>query len=48
MTQGYISLAFDFFARESDRMHFDETLPLTGLPEWPYGFQGNPTPSGPR
>ena len=42
MTQGYISLAFDFFARESDRMHFDETLPLTGLPEWPYGFQGNP------
>jgi adenylate cyclase len=42
MTQGYIRLAFDFFARESDRAHFIESLPLTGLPEWPYGFQGDP------
>jgi adenylate cyclase len=42
MTQGYIELAFDFFSRESDRTHFFETLPLTGLPKWPYGFQGDP------
>jgi adenylate cyclase len=42
MTQGYIRLAFDFFDRNSDRAHFVETLPLMGLPEWPYGFQGEP------
>jgi adenylate cyclase len=42
MTQGYIEIAFDYFSRESDRAHFLETLPLTGLPEWPYGFQGDP------
>ena len=42
MTQGYIELAFDFFSRESDRVHFIETLPLTGLPEWPYGYKGDP------
>ena len=41
MALAYSRIAFERFKRETDRVHNLDAARKAGLPEWPYGYEGN-------